>query len=216
MIRQLFLAALTLMMVGNVTTAHAHSIWIESKDGKLVIHFAEPGSELEKSPGYLDSLTSPVAFIFVTSAPIAVEAAKKTDYFLLVNASPTNTACAESSFTVRGGRKPIFYARWQPSGTGAGTPLLTLDLVPTGKAGEARVYFRGKPLGNVTATLRTPDEKEQEVTADAEGLLRFSSNQSGLHLLTIAHYREPTALAGFHEGVAYQETSHNCALTWRQ
>ena len=76
------------------------------------------------------------------------------------------------------------------------------------------MYFRGKPLGGIKATLRTPDEKEQELTADAEGFLRFKSNQSGQHLLSIAHHREP--LAGFHGGRAYEQTSHNCSLTWQQ
>ena len=93
-------------------------------------------------------------------------------------------------------------------------PLLTFDLVPNGKAGEAKVYFRGKPLGGVKATLRSPDEKETEVTADADGLLHFSADKPGQYLLSIPHYREP--LAGFYSGVAYTETSHNTALTWVQ
>ena len=134
--------------------------------------------------------------------------------FAIVGASPTNTAGAETAFTVRGGRKPNFYARWQPDGAGAATPLLTLDLVPTGKPGEVRAYFRGQPLGGIKATLRTPDEKETELTADAEGFLHFAPKQPGQYLLTIAHHRE--TLAGFHNGVAYKETSHNCSLVWRQ
>jgi hypothetical protein len=195
-------------------TALAHTVWIEPLDDKLAIRFAEPGDDFETSPGHLDSLTAPIAFILVTNAAAAVETPKKSDHFLVVGASRTNVACAESTFTVRGGRKPHFYARWQPAAGGAGSPLLTFDLVPTGKPGEVRVFFRGQALGGAKATLRTPDKKEQEVTADSEGLLRFQTNQSGQHLLTIAHHREP--LAGFHAGRAYQQTSHNAALTWLQ
>jgi hypothetical protein len=171
-------------------------------------------TEATPSPGYLDNLSSPIAFIIVTNAPASVQAPKKSDHFLLVGASPSNTACVETTFTVRGGRKPIFYARWQPANAGAVTPLLTLDLVPTGPTGEVRVYFRGQPLGGIAATLRTPDEKEQELTANAEGFLHFESKQAGPYLLSVAHYREP--LAGFHAGEPYKETSHNCSLTWRQ
>lgn len=214
MVRQLLLTLflLTVCAVGN---ARAHSVWIEPSDnGQLVIRFAEPGDNLEKSPGYLDSLTAPNAFILVTNAPARIEAPKKSDHFLLVGASPTNTACAETAFTVRGGRKPYFYARWQPADAGAATPLLTLDLVPTGKAGEARAYFRGQPLGGIKATLRAPDEKEQELTADAEGFLHFTPTEPGQYLLTIAHHRE--TLAGFHGGIAYKQTSHNCSLVWQQ
>jgi hypothetical protein len=197
-----------------VSCVHGHSVWIEPSDGQLVIRFAEPDSKFETSPGYLDSLSPPIAFILVTNAPMAVEAPKKSDHFLLVNASPTNTACIETSFTVRAGRKPNFYARWQPAGTGAGAPLLTLDLVPTGKAGEVRAWFRGQPLGGIAATLRAPDEKEIELTADAEGFLHFTAGQSGQYMLSIAHYRE--TLAGFYGGRLYKETSHNCSLTWQQ
>ena len=114
----------------------------------------------------------------------------------------------------RGCTKPNFYARWQPGGLSEATPLLTLDLVPTGKPGEVRVYFRGQPLGGIKATFRTPDEKEQELVADAEGFLRFKPTPAGQYLLTLAHYRE--ALAGFHGGRAYEQNSHNAALTWRQ
>lgn len=195
--------------------ARAHSVWIEPlADGKMVIRFAEPDGRFEKSPGYLDSLSAPLAFILVTNAPVAIEAPKQTNHFLLARVSPTNTIGVETTFTVRAARKPNFYARWQPAGAGAGTPFLTLDIVPTGTPGEARVYLRGKPLGGVKATLRTPDDKDQELVADAEGVLRFKSDQTGQHMLSIAHQRESNA--GFHLGRAYEQTSHNAALTWRQ
>ena len=213
MIRQLFLT-LCALAVCAINSAFAHSVWIEPKDSQLVIRFAEPGDDFEKSPGQLDNLSAPAAFILVTNAPKSVVAAKQADNFLLAGAAATNTACAETAFTVRGGRKPNFYARWQPAGTNAATPLLTLDLVPTGQPGEVRIYFRGQPLGGLKATLRTPDEKELEITADADGFLRFEPKQSGQYLLTLAHHREP--LAGFYNGVSYQETSHNCSLVWRQ
>jgi len=213
-IRQPFLGAFTLAFLAIINT-HAHSVWIEpSGDGQLLVRFAEPDGKFEKSPGHLDSLSIPVAFTLVSNAPVLVEAPKKPNHFMLTGASPTNVAGLETIFTVRAARQPHFYARWQPAGAGAGEPMLTLDLVPTGKPGEVRVHFRGKPLGGIKATLRTPDEKEKELEVDAEGFIRFTSNQSGQHLLTIAHYREP--IAGFHGGKAYQQTSHNAALTWHQ
>jgi hypothetical protein len=107
-----------------------------------------------------------------------------------------------------------FYARWQPVGAGPGKPLLNLDLVPSGKPGEVRAYFRNQPLGGIKATLRSPDEKERELTADDEGYIRFKADQPGFYLLTIAHHREP--LEGFHRGVPYKQTSHNTALSWKQ
>lgn len=212
--RRFFILTIWVLASLGINHARAHSVWIEPVEDQLVIRFAEPAGNYEKSPGHLDSLTAPVAFVLVTNALGTIEAPKKGDHFLLVGASPTNTTCAETIFIVRGGRKPHFYARWQPAGAGAAKPLLTLDLVPTGQTGEVRAYFRGQPLGAVKATLHTPDEKKREITANAEGFFHFKSNQSGQHLLTLAHHREP--LAGFYVGRAYEQTSHNAALTWRQ
>lgn len=203
------------LLIGSPVTSLGHSVWIEPVESQLVVRFAEPDGKYEKSPGHLDGLTLPVVFFAVgTNAPVIVDAPKKADHFLVLGVTPTNLVCAESTFTVRGGRKPMFYARWQPAGLVAATPLTTLDLVPTGNAGEVRICLRGQPVPNVKATLRTPDEKESELVADADGLVRFTPTQSGQYLLTVAHQREP--IAGFHGGRAYKETSHNAALTWKQ
>ena len=180
-------------------------------DGKLVIRFAEPDVNYEKSPGHLDSLGAPVAFTAVTNAAWAVESPKKTDHFSMLNVSPTNAAGVETIFTIRGGRKPHFYARWQPAGGEAAKPALTFDPVPTGQPGEVRVYFRGQPLGGLKATLRTPDEKEQEIAVDAEGYIPFTSTQRGPHLLSIPHHRENVRV--FHGGKPFEQTSSNTALT---
>jgi hypothetical protein len=204
-----------LLCVGLLLTARAHSVWVEPDgQGGLRVRFAEPDGKFEKSPGHLDSLTPPAAFALVASEPVSIDAPKQSDRFDLRGASATNVLGVETSFTVRAKRKPLFYARWQPAGAGPATPVLTLDLVPTGTPGEVRVWFRGQPLGNAKLKLRTPDEKETDVVADANGVVRFESKQSGLHLLTLAHHREN--LAGVHMGRPYEQTSHNAALTWQQ
>lgn len=201
------------LLTGCLSSAFAHTVWIEPLQDQLVIRFAEPGDDFETSPGFLDSLTAPQTFYLFTNSPVSVDAPKKADHFLIPNVTATNTAYVESAFTVRGGRKPNFYARWQPD-LREGKPLLTFDLVPTGKPGEVRVYFRGKPLGGAKATLRTPDKKDHELTADAEGFVRFETKGAGQYLLTVPHHRED--LAGFHLGRPFEQTSHNTALTWRQ
>lgn len=169
--------------------------------------------------GGMDSSNTTSRSVDIYNTPVAVEAVKSTNHFLLVTPSPRNTACAETSFIVMSAsgkpdRKPIFYARWAPSLAIAALPALNLDVVPTGKAGEVRIYFRGQPLGEVKATLRTPDEVEKELTADTEGFVHFESKQSGQHHLSIARHREP--MTGFHLGKPYDMTSHNVTLTWRQ
>lgn len=215
MIRKLGFALATWLAT---TPLFAHSVWIEPTDAnEMVIRFAEPTGNLERSPGHLDSLAVPLIFQAVpgsTNAPALLDAAKKKDHYLILAGSATNILGIETSFTVRAARKPLFYARWQPAGAGEGKPLLTLDLVPTGKPGEARLYLRGKPHGNVKATLLTPTGDEKEFPVDAEGYVRVPVTEPGLYLLTVAHQREP--IAGLHLGVPYQQTSHNCALAWVQ
>lgn len=206
------IASLTL---ATTLQSFAHSVWIEPTDaGQLVVRFAEPSGNLERSPGYLDSLTPPAAFTLVTNSPVVVATTKSTNHFLLVSAAVTNAAFVETSFTVRANRKPLFYARWQPAGADAGRPMLTFDLVPTGKTGEARAYFRGEPLGDVKAVLQIPDGDEIELVANSEGLITYTNAGPGHYLLTLAHKRE--RIAGVHLGVPYKETSHNCALVWIQ
>lgn len=211
--------AITLLALGFLSArVLAHSVWIEPlPSGDLAIRFAEPDGKLERSPGHLDELQVPTAWkrIGTNSTPVTVE--KSTDHFRIGPASPRESVQIETAYPVRvtpgrPGRRPFFYARWHADPSSPALPALTLDLVPTGKQGEVRALFRGKPLAGVKATLRTPDEKERELTADNEGLLRFESNQSGLHLLTIARHRE--SLPGFAGGLAYDLTSHNAALTW--
>lgn len=196
----------------------AHSVWIEPlPSGELAIRFAEPDGKLEKSPGHLDELQLPSAWkkSGTNSAPVTVE--KKPDHFRLASITASERIQVETAYPVmispgRPGRRPYFYARWHPLGAGPATPALNLDLVPTGNPGEVRAFFRGRPLPGIKATLRTPDEKERELTADSEGFLRFESAQTGVHLLTIARHRE--TLPGFAGGLAYELTSHNAALTW--
>lgn len=196
----------------------AHSVWIEPlASGELAVRFAEPDGKLEKSPGHLDELQLPAAWKNSGTNPQPVSVEKKSDHFRLASITASEAIQIETAYPVmtspgRPGRRPFFYARWHPPGAGPAAPGLTLDLVPTGKPGEVRAFFRGKPLPGVKATLRTPDEKERELTADSEGLFRFESTQAGVHLLSIARHRE--SLPGFAGGLAYELTSHNAALTW--
>jgi len=204
-----------LLCCGLLLTARAHSVWVEPDgQGGLRVRFAEPDGKFEKSPGHLDSLTPPAAFALVSGEPVSIDAPKQSDRFDLRGASVTNVLGVETSFTVRAKRKPLFYARWQPAHGAPATAVLTLDLVPTGTPGEVRVWFRGQPLANAKLKLRTPDEKETDVVADADGFVRFEPKQPGLYLLTLAHHREN--LAGVHLGRPYEQTSHNSALTWQQ
>lgn len=206
--------ALGILLTGS---AFGHSVWIEPLGEQLVLRFAEPGGRLEKSPGHLDNLIAPVAFHLVTNTPVTSEAIKSTNHFRIAGTDASHVAGVETGFPVLGGvgrpgRRPLFHARWQPDLGSAATPMLTLDIVPTGRPGEVRVYFRGEPLPGIKATLRTPGDEERELAADEYGYLRFITKESGVHLLTIAHHREK--VRGFHGGRSHELLSHNASLAW--
>lgn len=199
----------------------AHSVWIEElPDGKLCVRFAEWGEEFEKSPGHLDSFNLVTGWALDDKGqPELFEVAKKEDQFFLGKATAAKPAFAQAHFTVRKlhedkpARAPIFYCRWQPEGAGEGKPALTMDIVPTGKPGEARVYFRGKPLPDVEIGLHAPASDEKKLKTDAEGYVRVEDlSKPGPYLLTIARYSED--LAGFYNGVPYAITSHSASLYW--
>ncbi len=200
--------------------ARAHDVWIEdTTDHQLVIHFGEFGDELETSPGYLDSLSLPTAWTKnAVTNPIPFAVTKQTNSFSLVNSFSTNIAAAETDFEVlsatnKPSRFPVFYARWQPANAGAGTPTLTLDLVPQGKLGDIRVYFRGQPVTNETVTAHGPADFEKEIKTDATGFVHFDLAKPGFYLFTCNHHREDRF--GFSRGRAYDLISHNASLALR-
>ena len=201
----------------------AHSLWIEElpDHAGLGVRFAQWGDEYEVSPGHLDSFSQVSGWTLDDKGqPQILAVVKKKDHFFLGKVEVGRPAFAQAHFTVRKlhedkpARAPIFYCRWQPEGAGAGTPAMTMDIVPTGKPGEARVYFRGKPLGGVELLFFSPKVSDQKLQADAEGYVRAPDiSKSGQYLLAVARYSEK--LPGFFNGVPFGITSHSASLYWR-
>ncbi len=215
------LIALALLATSSIT-ASAHSLWIEAlpENAGVGVRFAEWGEAFEVSPGHLDSFVEVSGWVLNEKGePQSFDVAKKSDHFLLGKVAAGQPAYAQAQFTVRKlhedkpARAPIFYCRWQPEGAGAGKPAMTMDIVPTGKPGEARVYFRGKPLADVEVGLYAPAADQAKLKTDAEGFVRVADlSKPGPYLLTVARYSEE--LSGFFRGVPYAITSHSASLYW--
>ncbi|RYD23052.1 MAG: hypothetical protein EOP88_05710 [Verrucomicrobiaceae bacterium] len=204
----------------SVTAASAHSVWIETVEGKLVVRFGEVGVEHEKSPGHLDELSLPTA---KDAKGEKIETEKAADHFLLKAAKPENSAVIFTMFPVMerpatetkpaSARWPQFYARWQVAGA-AVEPVSALDIVPAKEGGKATVYFKGKPLPAVEVVQILPDGKEKYLTTGADGTVTFTAEGKGLHVLRVAGYSENTT--GTHEGKNYTVISHNSSVAWNQ
>ncbi|BCU77529.1 DUF4198 domain-containing protein [Luteolibacter sp. LG18] len=201
--------------------ALAHSVWVEpGPEGTLVVRFGEFDAEVEKSPGPLDSLGTPAGVVLpVTKDTKPLESLKMSDHYTLGGAKPDQALVAEVPFPVRAAegkpaRRPIFYGRWLPAGADkvAAEPALTLDIVPTGTPGEARVFFRGKPLAGAKAQLNAPDGSHTPLKTDDNGLVKFTCTEPGRWVLTVPGHSEE--LPGFAGGKPYTIVSHNASLSW--
>ncbi|MEK7948968.1 DUF4198 domain-containing protein [Luteolibacter soli] len=199
----------------------AHSVWVEpGPDGTLVVRFGELDGEVEKSPGHLDSLGTPAGVVLPAAKDAKpLDSQKKSDHYTLGEAKPDQALVAETAFPVmafegKPARRPVFYSRWLPSGGDkvAAQPALTLDIVPTGNPGEVRVYFRGKPLPDTKAQLNAPNGSHTPLKTDAEGIVKFTTDEPGRWVLTVPGYSEP--LPGFANGQSYAVASHNASLSW--
>lgn len=199
--------------------AGAHSVWIEKEKGsdKLVARFGEFDENHEESPGYLDELDSFKIYKLGEEAKKITNNLKKDGYY--INSANSNTVIIQTGFPVmaRGSGpavRPYFYARWIPNLAKKTKPAMTLDIVPTGKKGEMKVFFRNKPLTNVPVTLFTPEANDEDLKTNSEGIFKFSNNEKGLFMLKVGRYREERE--GFERGKHFSKESHNCSVTWVQ
>lgn len=212
-----------LTALAAITASQAHTTWIEPLDsGALVIRFGEPGYDYEESPGYLDNLSLPGAWTLGPDAtPVALGVTKQSDHFRLESATIETAALGETRFPVfqRGSSPaslPHFYVRWHPVGAPApASPALTFDILPTApRPGEYRVCLRGAPLAGALVRVEHLGGGESvELTADADGIIHYTTDTPGLVLMTSNHKE---SLPGFAAGAAYAVTSHNTALSWLQ
>ena len=214
-------AAGLLALVPSVT--FAHSLWIEElPNGQLCVRFAQWGDDYEKSPGNLDPFVQVTGWApDAEGKPALFDVEKKSDQFFLGKADATKPAFAQARFIVRQlhkdkpARAPIFYCRYQPNINVAAEPTTDMDIVPTGKPGEARVYFRGKPLADTEVFFFNPAFEEKKLKSDAEGFVRITEADAakpGPYLLAVARYSED--LPGYFLGVPFAITSHSASLSW--
>lgn len=208
------------MAAFSITASSAHSVWIETVEGKLVVRFGKVGVEYEKSPGHLDELSLPTA---KDATGGKIETEKAADHFLLKEAKSEGPVVIFTMFPVMerpatgtkpaSARWPQFYARWQVAGASV-EPVSKLDIVPAKEVGKATVYFKGKPLPAIEVVQILPDGKEKYLTSDASGVVTFTADGKGLHVLKVAGYSE--TVNGTHEGKNYTVISHNSSVAWNQ
>jgi len=180
-------------------TAAAHHVWLEQDAQGARLHFGEFADNLrEGSPGLLDKFGKPRAQI-VNARGEAREVALRKQALAFALAA---TAGAGESLLAEEAGYPAFEkkegdgvvgrsvwtpaARWVPD-LGARAPRLTLDLVPTGSAGEFAVHYKGQPLPEAPVEVIAPSGWSREARTDKQGRFSIVLPWQGLYALEVKH-----------------------------
>jgi uncharacterized GH25 family protein len=205
--------------------ASAHQVWLEPvKDGAR-LYFGEFGDNLhEVSPGYLDKLSRPTATLLAASGEKPVAVTKQRDAFVIAGHPGKGEALivVDAEYPVsesKEGDKPV-RSVWTPAARFAGSlsaqaPKLTLDVVPTGTAGEFQVFFRGKPLPSVDLTLTAVSGWSRQEKSDAAGKVRFTLPWKGTYALLVRHRDDAAgSRAGAKGSESFDRASFGTTLTF--
>lgn len=186
--------AIAMSALAACAAAQAHQIWIEQPEGQktAVVRFGEFGENLrETSPGLLDKFGKPAATLLSAKGEQAADARKSAAGFDLPFA-----AAAGESIVAEDASYPLY--KWKQgdkettnwyrpaarliTGFAAQQPRLALDLVPTGKPGEFRLFLKGQPRGKTKVNLVTQSGWAKEATTDDQGLVSFDMPWKGTYV----------------------------------
>ncbi|GKS90521.1 DUF4198 domain-containing protein [Acidovorax sp. SUPP2522] len=206
------------------TAVQAHQVWIEASGAQARVQFGEYADGLlEKSPGALDKFKGvPVLEQQQPRGGEArrIEGQRTATAFTYALPAPADTLFAEAPYPLidrtKAGQPPLLWrpaARWVASLAQPVAATAPLDVVPTGKAGELRVVFNGKPLPKAQVTLVSPSGWAREAATNAEGTVHFELPWKGQYVAEVKHSdKQP----GEHAGEKYGEASYLTTLTFVQ
>lgn len=203
--------------------AQAHHVWLE-QDGKTVkLQFGEFASnQRETTPGLLDKFGAPSATL-IGSAGTRALALNKTARGFVVAGAPAagESIIAEDSNyptweTTTDGK--VSQHVWAPAArlvtSAAALPArLTFDIVPTGKAGQFKVFYKGQPLPKTAVHAIVPSGWSKEATTDDTGAVQFDLPWRGVCVLEAQHVDKT---GGERAGKAYASATYVTSLTVTQ
>jgi hypothetical protein len=177
--------------------ANAHYLWIEQAQEAARLYYGEADLRLtEKSPGKLDNIKSPQAFIqrAANDKPAAVAISRNAEHFAIDGAKRAPAVLvAEESLEVRdltkhglGVAKSNYYARHGQPGTNGTASPLALDVQGRGPNTLALLY-RGQPLKGAKVEVIAPNTWMQEHKTDAQGVVQINTPWRGQYILHVLH-----------------------------
>jgi hypothetical protein len=213
-------------LLGVVTSAQAHQIWIEQAEGQnAVVRFGEFGENLrEASPGLLDKFVKPNGTHISAKGEQKFDAAKTANGFTL----PFRAAAGEG-IVAEDASYPLYIWKQQGkdvtnwfypaarliTGFAAQQPRLVLDLVPTGQEGQFKLFFKNQPKAKAKVTLVTQSGWSKEKYTDEQGLVKFDMPWKGAYVAEVSfNDRASGERAGTNGTEKYDAVSYVTTLTY--
>lgn len=203
--------------------AHAHQIWLEQTPKAASLYFGEFDRNLrETSPGLLDKITQANATLSGDKGEQVLNFTRKENALTLpARAAKNQTIYTEDKdfpvseykngeLTVRSAR--ILGARLVTS-TAAVPPKLTLDLIPNGKQGEFKVFYKGEPQAKTKVGLIAQSGWTREASTNEQGVVKFDLPWQGTYVLEV-RYVDKTP--GERAGKPYDFTNFMTTLSLTQ
>jgi uncharacterized GH25 family protein len=211
------------LLVLSAPLAQAHHVWLE-QDGKTVkLQFGEFAlNQRETTPGLLDKFGAPAATLVGASGERALKLDKTAGGFVLSGApgAGESIVAEDNAYptweTTQDGK--VSQHVWAPAARlvtsfAALPPKLALDIVPTGKAGEFKVFYKGQPLPKTAVNATVPSGWSKEATTDAQGTVQFDLPWRSIYILEAKHTDKN---GGERAGKAFATASYVTSLTVAQ
>ncbi|MET0334452.1 MAG: DUF4198 domain-containing protein [Rhizobacter sp.] len=216
---------IALVFAATAVAAQAHHVWIEQDAQGAKLYFGEFGENMrEASPGLLDKFPGPVATRVTADGDSKPAVTKTANGFAIAGrAGKGESIVAEeagyASYPQKDGDKTIrgIYvpAARLVADFAKQAPKLTLDIVPTGKAGdegvEFQVVFKGKPLPKAKIEVINTLGWNQEHRSDDNGLFTVKLPWQGTYVLELQH--RDNAGGERASGEKYDRASYVTSLT---
>lgn len=190
--------SLAIALLGSAAAAQAHQIWLEQPAGQktAIVRFGEFGENLrETSPGLLDKFVKPTATLLSAKGEQTVDARKSgTGFELPFGAARGDSIVAEEAgyalyagkFAGKDTMNWYLPAARLITSFAAQPPKLALDLVPTGNAGEFKLFLKGQPKPKTKVTLVTQSGWAKEGHTDEQGVVKFDMPWKGTYVAEVA------------------------------
>lgn len=187
------------MLCLSPLAVQAHHVWLEQDAQGARLYFGEFAENLrEASPGLLDKFVKPRARVVNANgeARDVALSLRPQAFVLAAPAAAGESLLAEETaypaFEKREGDKVISRSIWTPAARWINDfqprkPGLTLDVLPTGSAGEFSVHYKGQPLPDAKVEVTAQSGWSREVKADKQGRFSIALPWQGAYALEVKH-----------------------------